>query len=124
MGARSTLERGPVLSWKESRMTCAAISADGRVLVTAGNTATLRFWYPASGLRLASRDEPRSLVLSLSVSADGRSLAAGTVAGGIELWDLATGRRQADLPAHSAGLFALAFSPDVSTCFPAVTTEN
>ena len=103
------------MNGKAGNTTCLAFSPDGRVLVIpsiSGTSETLTLWDPASGLRLASLTEPRSLVLSLSFSPDGRTLAAGTLGGGIELWDVATGQRQPDLRGHSAAVWALAFSPD------------
>ena len=114
--ARSDFEIRPDLAAKMVyHRKCLAFSPDGRVLAIpgiSGTTATLTLWDPASGLRLASLTEPRSLVVSLSFSPDRRILAAGTVAGVIELWDVATGQRQADLMAHFATAWAFAFSPD------------
>ncbi len=97
---------------QRTHTTCLAFSPDGRVLVISRFSEPLALWDPASGRRLASLTEPRSLVLSLSFSPDGRILAAGTVGGGIERWDVATRQRLPDIRGQSPAVWALAFSPD------------
>jgi len=97
---------------QRTQTTCLAFSPDGRALVIPGFSEPLALWDPASGRRLASLAEPRSVVLGLVFSPDGRILAAGTVGGGVELWDVATRQRQPDIRAQSPAVWALAFSPD------------
>jgi WD40 repeat protein len=111
-GSNFAIEPDLADTGKAGNTTCLAFSPDGRTLVFPRVSEALALWDPATGRRLASLTEPRSLVLSLSFSPDGRTLAAGTVAGVIELWDIAIGQRQPDLRGHSAPVWALAFSPD------------
>jgi WD40 repeat protein len=68
-----------------------AWSADGRVLVSAGDDGMLRWWNPQNGQRILSRQGHHGSVQSLRASPDGRLLASCGDDGAIQIWQLDRG---------------------------------
>lgn len=108
-----TPESQPVLSldghqgWVRS----VATSADGRLLLSAGDDATLRLWQMPTGqvLRLI---ENISGLRAAALSPDG-ALAAGSLSdNSVRIWDTASGNLIQVLEGHSDWVRCLAFSPD------------
>jgi WD40 repeat protein len=90
-----------------------AFSANGRMLaigdlddhrITLWNTAT---WRHSKTLQMSARNDPDTMVYSLSFSPDGNLLLAAGDAG-VELWNVPTGKRLH----HFQGAFATTFSVD------------
>jgi WD40 repeat protein len=92
------------------------ISADGRLMATAGVDNTVRLWALPSG-RPVGRPLRYPVVGDVSLSPDGRTLAvtrtpAGTAPTGIEIFDVPTLRRRVSL-SHDETVYELArFTPD------------
>jgi WD40 repeat protein len=138
-----SLKRWQVDPWKEEYNVVdhpggiggLAISRDGaRIAVFAGNTVYLcnalskrETSFPV----LWNGKEAASFVTSLAFSADGKTLAVGVLRtnprpspGEIQLWDLPAGKEaRVVVPAHSDGVFALAYSPDGKTLASAGTDQ-
>jgi WD40 repeat protein len=93
----------------------AAVSADGKVLATAGvqgEKAVVQIWdIPARALRVTFRP-PDSAVLSLALTPDGRTLAAGGVNGSLTIWDVAGAKQRIALAKQPFPILALALSAD------------
>jgi WD40 repeat protein len=98
-----------------------ALSADNRLLASAGNDRCVKLWDIATGRRLHTLKGHTVVVKALAFTADGKLLASGggdALGGGgrelhaIRLWDVATGKEQARLGRHGEGVTALCFAPD------------
>src|SRR5207245_4133650 len=89
-----------------------AFSPDGVALLTAGGaTPGLRIWDVAAGrLRLAPPNT--SSITMLAFAPDGKTLALGQADGIVKLWDATTWKERVTLPAHSAAVSFIGFSPD------------
>jgi WD40 repeat protein len=88
-----------------------AISADGRLLASAGVDQTVR-------LRNLRTDEHKVLrghresVLAVAFSPDGKYLASGSMDATVKIWETASGREVRTLTGHLGGVYCVAFSPD------------
>jgi WD40 repeat protein len=93
-----------------------AFSSDGKLLASAGQDRTIRFWDAATWKELRKWSEQNKAIYAVAFSPDGKLFAATTEgakpgSGLIRLWDAATGRPQVEFQADGmAG--SLAFSPD------------
>jgi WD40 repeat protein/tRNA A-37 threonylcarbamoyl transferase component Bud32 len=110
--------------------TIAALSHEGNLLASGGQSSPVKIWAPETG-RLVRKFQPDVEALCLAFRPDGQWLATGgwgEAAGGI--WNVADGRRRAPLP-ESVGnpVYALAFRPDgeylaTGGQVPSVATEG
>lgn len=97
-----------------------AVTADGRLLVTAGADGTARLWRIGDHSRLSPVATPfpgaNGSVFGAAASPSGRLLALTGMARGLTLWDITAPRHPARLPAPTPRLtgtgYAAAFSPD------------
>ncbi len=96
-------------------ITDAAISADGRLIVTAGKDGRARFWEAATG-------RPTGIVLThfksvtcVALSPDGRTAATACEDHNARMWDTATGRPLCGLLVHDSAVWSVSFSPDGKT---------
>jgi len=109
-------ETVPVLDHPWPILTCAAYSADGRLIVSACmdwkfEERDARVWNPASGQLLASlkhKDGVAQAVFSL----DGRHVATASRDLTARVWDARSGRALSPLLRHDSAVLCLAFSPD------------
>jgi RNA polymerase sigma factor (sigma-70 family) len=105
----------------EDLVNSAALSADGRVLVTRSNDQTVRVWDALSGKELrrlsaATQTPPTGLIQadSVAVAPDGKTLAwiRNDANPSIHVCDTATGREIYRLVGNEKAIHQVAFSPD------------
>lgn len=104
------------IRWRQPRgVSVVALSADGRLVASAGYGNDIYLWEAPAGrlrARLIGHNQSPS---TLAFSPDGKVLATasllGESTGQVRLWDTTTGKQRAFLPAATHRV-ALAFSPD------------
>jgi WD40 repeat protein/serine/threonine protein kinase len=99
---------------------CAALSPDGKVLVTGGLDAALKLWRVKPDGTLDP--EPRTLkdghtdeLWSAAFSPDSQRLASGGTDDPVLVWDVASGGLRARLPGDNRQFLSVVFSPDGKT---------
>jgi WD40 repeat protein len=88
-----------------------AFSPDGRILVAGNEDKTLRLWDMEKGGLIRSVPT-HSLIWSVAVSTN--RIAAASPDGAVQLWTRDGERMLASLDGHTAGVYAVAFSPDAA----------
>jgi RNA polymerase sigma factor (sigma-70 family) len=93
-----------------------SLSADGKVLATAGWDAAVRLWDLATGKELLTIPHGRAKVLAVALAPNGKIVAsADTNSGLVRLWDTATGKELRACAVPDISVTALAFAPDGKT---------
>lgn len=95
-----------------SKPRCAVITADGKVLASGGEDATVTLWERASGKELHHLTGHSGTIVSLGFSPDGRRLASASADGSVRIWDVSTGRSLRTLSGHVGAVIAVAYSCD------------
>jgi WD40 repeat protein len=90
----------------------AAISPDGRRIVTGGSDQTAQVWDAASGRELLTLKGHSAFVTCAAFSTDGQRIVTGSVDTTVKLWDALSGRELLTLTGFNADLGHVAFSPD------------
>lgn len=95
----------------------------GRVqkVMTASDDATVRIW-DARGTRLLEFKGHTKAVLDAQFSPDGKHVLSGGDDNRALLWNAETGAIERTLDGHTAGVTAVAFSPDAELPLPAAAT--
>ncbi len=107
---------GPV-----SLLASAALTSDGRTLVTRYQNGTFHFWEMATGevrARISERGMVDGLVLTqyFAISPDGMTIASGCRREAkIYLWNIATGRLISSFVAHTMPIYTVEYTPDGKT---------
>jgi eukaryotic-like serine/threonine-protein kinase len=96
-------------------VSCAAFSADGRMLALGSRDGQAQLWRTADGRRITLLGKFEFAVISLAFSADGQKLAAGLNDGTIQLWRLRDGNLIRTLEGHTAAVNSLSFTADAKT---------
>ena len=94
------------------KVVCAAVSRDGKHLVTASHDQTLIHWNLTTRKmthRLSGHTAPVSAV---AVSPDGKLAVSGGADMELRLWDLTAGKAIRGLPGHTSTIWSVAVSPD------------
>jgi WD40 repeat protein len=89
-----------------------ALSADGRLLVSGSEDATVRLWEVPGGQLLAAFQGHIGPVYGVAMSADGRLLASGSEDATVRLWDAGSRRLLATLQGLTSGVWGVALSAD------------
>jgi WD40 repeat protein len=83
-GAQKALLRGHV-----ANSASIAVSADRKVLVSAGQAGDVKVWDTASGkVRATYWGNPREEVWAIALSPDGKTIVSGTAQGNMKVWDM------------------------------------
>ena len=89
-----------------------SLNADGRLLASGGQDATVRLWKTRTGVLLMTLQGHTGAVWGVSLSADGRLLASGGFDGEVRLWDANEGRLLARLQGHAGTVWGVSLSAD------------
>ena len=89
-----------------------AFSADGKLLASGSDDATVAVWDVSKRRRLASLKKHRSAIFAVAFHPNGTLLAAGDVEGKIVIWNLRNGKPACELKGHAQRITCVAFSPD------------
>lgn len=92
----------------------AALSPDGKTLVSAGEDAKVRLWDVDTQRLRAVLDGHTRIIWAVAVSPDGKVFASGSEDGVLKFWDLGTGELLATIDGPRGRFTALAFAPDGS----------
>src|SRR5206468_9668432 len=88
----------------------AALSPDGKTVLTGSQDRTARLWDAATGKPTGVGLKHGAGVLAVAFSPDGKTVATGSWDATARLWDCATGTPVAPPLKHPAGVYAVAFS--------------
>ena len=108
-----TLQCLKTFAGKTDALRTAALSNNGKFLVTGSDGKKINIWNAETGV-LEHSLEHTAKAASVAVSPDNRLLAAGALALDIKLWNIETGEEFAPLSGHRNTVFALAFNPVLS----------
>jgi WD40 repeat protein len=89
-----------------------AFNADGRLLVSGSEDATVRLWEVPGGQPLATLQGHTGSVLGVALSADGRLLTSSSQDGTVRLWDAPGGQLVATLQGHTRAVQGIALTGD------------
>jgi WD40 repeat protein len=87
------------------------ISPDGKTLLAADGTPTIRLWDMETGKRLTPRQGHEDLITHMVVTADSKTLISGSRDGRILVWDLASSRVLSELSPAPAAQHGLTLRP-------------
>ncbi|MBV9174464.1 MAG: helix-turn-helix domain-containing protein, partial [Chloroflexi bacterium] len=87
-----------------------ALSAEGRMLASAGTDGVVRLWETRTARPGATLQGDVGRVRTVALSADGHLLAAGDTDGIVRLWETTTGRSLSSLKGHTAEVHGVALS--------------
>ena len=111
---RSKRERRLELKGHADSILSAVLTADGKVLATAGYDKQVLIWDLSRGTVIRSLKDHSDAVYGLAFSPDGKTLASCAADRTVKLWDWATGKRTESLSESTSELYSLAFTPDGS----------
>ena len=97
------------------RLEGAAISPDGKTIITRDDSSTIRRWDVAASRLVGHAVKLEPNIYAMALSPDGRTIATGSVDTTARLWDAASGRPLGPPMPHSGVVFCVAFSPDGKT---------
>src|SRR5262249_11572702 len=89
-----------------------ALSPDGRLLATSGDTGKVRLWDTTTGQARGQWDGHKGRVKALSFSPDSLRLVTGGQDRTVVVWEIVSGRRLREYRGHEKGIVAALFCPD------------
>ena len=95
-----------------NRVRCVAMSPDGRLVISASNDETARFWNADDGLPVGQPLPHRGQVFVAAFSPDGRLAVTGGFDATVRLWEVPSGRLFGGPMRHDGPVIAVAFSRD------------
>jgi WD40 repeat protein len=101
-----------ILDGHRNRVSCVAVSPDGRHVVTGSDDETAAVWDLQTGQRLHVLAERRGRVRSVAVSPDGRHVVTGSDDETAAVWDLQTGQRLREFAGHRGQVMSVVVTPD------------
>jgi len=104
-----------------------ALSADGKVLASAGQDGHVRLWDTVKGQIRAVFKGHKGPVQAVALAPDGKTLAAGDDARGVKLWDVGTPGKETvrvNLDGHEGPVYAVAYSADGNTLATAAIEQK
>jgi WD40 repeat protein len=104
------LER--ILAGHQGLVTSAAVSPDGRRIVSGSDDRAVTVWDLRSGARLHRLFGHQDLLASVAVSPDGRRIVSGSLDATSVVWDLESGAQLHRLVGHQGWVRSVAVSPD------------
>ncbi|MEW5722682.1 MAG: caspase family protein [Thermodesulfobacteriota bacterium] len=90
----------------------AALSPDGRYVLSGGRDAVLKLWEVASGREIRTLIGHLAAVNGVAFSPDGRQALSGSSDGNLKLWDLSTGQAVKTFTGHMSVVSTVAWSSD------------
>jgi WD40 repeat protein len=107
----ATGQQTAVLAGHSGEVTCLALSADGKKLMSGGKDRTVRLWDVEQFGQLWSSNATGE-VRWVALSRDGKRGASASEDKLVQLWDTASGDRQRDLEGHASKVTCVEFTPD------------
>ena len=89
----------------------AAISPDGKYVVSGGDDKTIKLWDVSSGRKVRTFQGHGSRISAVAFSPDGKHVVSGS-GETLKLWDVSSGRDIKTIRGHTDDINSVAFSPD------------
>jgi len=87
-------------------------SANGKILASSGEDATIRLWDIENGLLIKTLKDHKRTVWDVKFSPDGSKMASASYDKTVKIWNVNNGVLIRTITGHSEAVVALAFSPD------------
>jgi WD40 repeat protein len=109
---RESPELVRTLTGHSDKVAGVALSADGRLAVSASWDKTLKVWDVATGRELRTLTGHSDKVAGVALSADGRLAVSASWDKTLKVWDVATGRELRTFQGHGAAVWGVAITSD------------
>ena len=109
---RVPTEKPITLKGHAAPVQAAAISADGKILVSGSWDNTIKIWNLATNAIANTLNGHSLRIRQVAISPDGQTLASASDDKTVMLWDLANGSLKATLRGHGGHVYAVAISAD------------
>ena len=98
--------------WPGSPITSAAISPDGKYIVSGSRDSTIEVWNMEDGKLIRTLRGHEGDVTSVAISPDGKYIVSGSRDSTIKVWNMEDGRLIRTLRGHARSVTSVAISPD------------